>query len=182
MAGANESGVVLEIPEVEPLLAGWRRRHDPAAATGVPAHITVLYPFIPPEDLTAEALEALRTIAGGTAPFRFALVGVDEFPGVLWLRPEPSADFVALMHRVWAAYPGRPPYGGRFPDPIPHLTVAVVEPGEQQKALRSDLERELAGQLPVECAASAVTVLCSDGTGRWSAHHRFAIGGSSSLA
>jgi 2'-5' RNA ligase len=181
MAGANESGVVLAIPEVEPLVARWRQRHDPAADTGVPAHITLLYPFIPPDDLTPESLEALRTIAEGTIPFRFALVGVDEFPGLLWLRPEPAAAFVALIRRVWAAYPGFPPYGGRFPDPTPHLTVAVVEPEEQQVDLRRELEREIAGRLPVECDASALTILCSDATGRWSARHRFAFGGSSSL-
>lgn len=180
MAGANESGVVLEVPEAEPLVARWRHRHDPAADTGVPAHITLLYPFIPPDRLTPESLEALRTIARRAIPFRFALVGVDEFPGLLWLRPEPSSAFVALMRQLWAAYPSFPAYGGRYPDPTPHLTVAVVEPGEGQEALRRELEGELAGQLPVECAASALTILGSDAGGRWSARHRFALRGSSS--
>jgi 2'-5' RNA ligase len=181
MAGANESGVVLEVPEVEPLVARWRQRHDPAADTGIPAHITLLYPFIPPGDLTPESLEALRTIARGAMPFRFALVGVDEFPGLLWLRPEPTSAFIALIRQLCAAYPGFPPYGGRYPDPTPHLTVAVVEPGEEQRALRRELEGELASQLPVQCAASALTILGSDAGARWSARHRFALGGSSSM-
>lgn len=182
MAGANESGVVLEVPEVEPLVARWRQRHDPAADTGIPAHITLLYPFIPPGDITPESLDALRAIARGADPFRFALVAVDEFPGLLWLRPEPASAFIALMHQLWAAYPGFPPYGGRYPDPTPHLTVAVVEPGEEQGALRRELEGELGGQLPVQCAVSAMTILVSDAGGRWSARHRFALGGSSSLS
>jgi len=115
MAGANESGVVLEVPEVEPLVASWRRRHDPAADTGFPAHITLLYPFIPPGDLTDGSLEDLRSIARGAMPFRFALVGVDEFPGLLWLRPEPSSAFVALMRRSGLHTPDSLPTGDGTP-------------------------------------------------------------------
>jgi hypothetical protein len=176
VAGANESGVVIEVPAAEPFVERWRQRHDPAAGTGVPAHITLLYPFIPPGDLTQESLEALRSIARETPPFRFALVAVDEFPGLLWLRPEPSSAFIGLMRRVWAAYPSYPAYGGRYPDPTPHLTVAVLGPGERQEVVRRELEAELAGRLPVECSASALTILGSDSLGRWTACHRLPLG------
>ena len=74
MAGANESGVVIEVPNVDALVGDWRAQHDPAAGSGVPAHITILYPFMPPGQLTHESLDGLQVIAAGTAPFRFGLV------------------------------------------------------------------------------------------------------------
>jgi 2'-5' RNA ligase len=178
MAGANESGVVIEVPEAESLVVEWRERHDPTAGAGVPAHITLLYPFIPPPAMTDESLDALRRIASRSPAFGFALVAVDEFPGLLWLRPEPSHEFVALMRQVWAAYPGFPSYGGRYPDPVPHLTVAVVGPGQPQEIVRQELERELSGMLPLECAATALTILSSDDDGRWTSRLRLELGGS----
>lgn len=178
MAGADESGVVIEVPEAESIVADWRRRHDPAAGLGVPAHITILYPFMPPGQFTEESLDPLRVIAAGTRPFRFGLGAVDEFPGLLWLRPDPSSAFIALMRQVWAAYPRFPAYGGRYLEPSPHLTVAVVDPGEPQARLRRELEVELAGQLPVECTASALTILGSDAHGLWTSRRRLEFGGS----
>ena len=181
MAGADESGVVIEVPEAEALVADWRQQHDPAAGSGVPAHITILYPFMPPSQLTQESLDALQVIAAGTAPFRFGLVAVDEFPGLLWLRPDPSSELLALMARVWAAYPRFPAYDGRYPEPSPHLTVAVVEPGEPQAVMRRELESRIMGQLPVECTASALTILGSDAQGRWTSRRRLELGGSTLL-
>lgn len=177
MAGADESGVVIEVPEAESIVADWRRGHNPAAVSGVPAHITILYPFMPPGDLTEESLDALRVIAAVTAPFRFGLVAVDEFPGLLWLRPDPSSAFIALMRHVWAAFPRFPAYGGRHLEPSPHLTVAVVAPGSPQARLRRELEVELAGQLPVECTASALSILGSDAHGLWTSRRRLEFGG-----
>jgi len=143
----------------------------------VPAHITLLYPFMSPGSLQDDALGDLRAVAARTAAFRFELVAVGEFPGLLWLRPEPSGAFVALMRRVWAAYPDFPAYGGRYLDPVPHLTVAVVGSGQQQAAMRHELEREIAGQLPVTCSANALTIIGSDAHGRWTSRLRLELGG-----
>lgn len=40
-----ESALVVLVPEAEALVKSFRDRHDPSAAAGVPAHITLLYPF-----------------------------------------------------------------------------------------------------------------------------------------
>ena len=39
------SGLIIEVPEAETAVAAWRERLDPQAVLGVPAHITVLFPF-----------------------------------------------------------------------------------------------------------------------------------------
>ena len=50
MASPGSQGVLLvEVPEAEPAVARHRERLDANAPLGIPAHITVLFPFTPPE-------------------------------------------------------------------------------------------------------------------------------------
>ena len=44
----TETAVLALVPEVEPVVGEHRRRLDPTTAAGVPAHVTVIYPFVPP--------------------------------------------------------------------------------------------------------------------------------------
>ena len=44
---AAESAVLVPVPEAERAVSRHRARLDGAAARGVPAHVTVLYPFVP---------------------------------------------------------------------------------------------------------------------------------------
>src|SRR5712675_2883024 len=55
-----ESALIVRVPAAEPHVSGLRARFDPAAALGVPAHVTVLYPFVPPDRITAAVLARVR--------------------------------------------------------------------------------------------------------------------------
>ena len=59
MEWEEESGLVLMVPEAESVVRKLRYRFDPAAAAGVGAHITVLYPFVPPASLANGVDEGL---------------------------------------------------------------------------------------------------------------------------
>ena len=50
----EESALLLRCPAAEPVVGSSRARLDRAAAVGVPAHLTVTYPFRPPALLTEE--------------------------------------------------------------------------------------------------------------------------------
>ena len=125
----TETALVILVPDAEAVVAEHRLRHDPAAADGVPAHVTVLYPFrTEVDDDTAAAVAA---IAAAVPAFDATFRTTARFPGVvLYLDPEPAAPFHDLIARCIAAFPDCPPYGGTIPDPLPHLTVAdgVDEP------------------------------------------------------
>src|SRR3954470_1036237 len=47
MFSGFEAALVVMPPGAEPVVKSFRDRFDPVAALGMPAHITVLYPFIP---------------------------------------------------------------------------------------------------------------------------------------
>jgi hypothetical protein len=48
----TESAVLVPIPAAERVVSTHRSRLDGAAALGVPAHVTVLFPFVPPSAIT----------------------------------------------------------------------------------------------------------------------------------
>jgi hypothetical protein len=103
------------------------RHLDPAAGFGLPAHVTVLYPF-GPVDLLDEALRAeLRRVFAAEATSEVEFRRSQWFgDDVLWLAPQDPRPFVALTEAVASAYPEWQPYGGAFETVIPHLTIGDI--------------------------------------------------------
>ncbi len=52
------TALALQVPEAEELVQEHRMRYEPSAALGVPAHITLLSPFVEPEAIDEEELRA----------------------------------------------------------------------------------------------------------------------------
>jgi 2'-5' RNA ligase len=122
-AGATHSAVLALVPEAGPVVGGWRARLDPTSTAGVPAHVTVLYPFAPPATIDDATVSALRAAVAGVPAFPFELAAVDWFgDDLVWLAPRPREPFDELTSRVARAFPDHPPYGGEH-EPHPHLTV-----------------------------------------------------------
>jgi len=48
------SALVVLVPEAGALVGRLRQRYDPSAAVGMPAHITLNYPFLPSEPADTE--------------------------------------------------------------------------------------------------------------------------------
>lgn len=153
----------MAFPEAEALIGHHRERLDPAAAWGVPAHVTVLYPFLPPERLGPDVLAAVTDAVRSVPAFDVVLARVAWFgDAVVWLAPEPDEPFRALTAAVWRRFPQTPPYSGAHPDPVPHLTVGDGAPVGQLR----DAAAALAARLPIRTRVDAVSVLCGSSTPR----------------
>ena len=66
----------------------------PSRCSGVPAHITVLYPFMPPQQITHEVLARAAAAVASVPAFAFAMGQVGRFPATAYLaptRPSPSS-------------------------------------------------------------------------------------------
>ena len=119
------SAAVVLVPEAEPVVGVTRARYDRSGRWGVPAHVTVLFPFVPPTEQTPEVYAALDAALAVIPPFparfeRTAWFGED----VVYLAPEPDADFRRLLAAVQAAFPAHPAYGGSLrPVSYTHLDV-----------------------------------------------------------
>lgn len=163
-----ESGIILPVPEAEPVVGQFRALHDPQARYGVPAHITLLYPFAHPSKV-ASTIDALRQLFAGVSAFEFSLVSTRRFPGAGYLHPEPSATFVRLTEMLGNQWPEFPPYGGAFSTVIPHLTVADRATSDVLDAVDAAVSR----QLPIVCRATEAWLMCSDDHGYWSCREVF---------
>lgn len=168
------SALVVLVPEAEPLVQDLRARHDPSAADGVPAHVTVLVPFIAPTAITAADLDALHDLFAGRTAFDAAFSEVGRFPATAWLAPQPAVPFAALTQAVWARWPSHPPYGGAFAGTVPHLTVADGD-AEAATQVAAELQRRLAAHGPPRMRCREVVLLDNAG-GRFRLRERFALG------
>ena len=169
-----ESALIIAIPEAEPLVKSWRDRFDSSAAVGVPAHITILYPFKSPHAITPLVQAELRQLFAQFASFDFALPELRRFPQVLYLAPSPAAPFQALTQAVVERYPDCPPYGGEFAEITPHLTLVDSGTPDQLDTIERDFTHQHGAQLPVRATASEV-FLIDNTSGRWEVRQAFRL-------
>ena len=166
-----ETALVVLVPEAEPLVASHRLRHDPSAARGVPAHVTILYPFR--SELDEGADNDITDLADGVIAFDVEFAAVSQFPGgVVYLAPSPSEPFLRLIAAAMRMFPDCPPYSGTISDPIPHLTVA-----DGVDALTAaTLDRALRPGLPVTARIERLTLIGENAAGRWNVLHHWSLG------
>jgi hypothetical protein len=168
----DETALIVPIPEADPLVSRFRDKYDPSAAAGVPAHVTLLYPWLAPTAVAAADFAALATLfaAAQSRSVTFARCGRFE-PKTLFLVPEPDEPFRDLTARIVARWPQCPPYRGVHVDVVPHLTVCDSITGDALDRI----EMALAGGLPVT-ARLREALLLENRTGRWEMRQRFALG------
>lgn len=171
------SALIVPVAPAEPVVADLRSRLDPAAALGVPAHITLLHPFMAPERIDAAVLARIDAVARAAPEFVFRLASIARFPGTLYLTPEPSAPFVALTRALWREFPEHPPYGGRHAGIVPHLTVGQAADAGADAA-HDAAAGMLAARLPKPDGIGARCdriLLIENASGRWRTLHAFAL-------
>jgi 2'-5' RNA ligase len=143
------------------------------AADGVPAHVTLLYPFVPPDALDRGVRAAVAQVAARHRPFEFQISGPTRWPDTIYAAVEPAETFLAIHRELAAAFPDFPIYG-RPPgfELVPHITVADGTFGD---------DPSIAGDpawasLPARRTATALEVIASDNWGRWRLVWRVALG------
>jgi len=169
-----ESSLIVPVTEAMADVEPWRKRLDPFSARGMPTHVTVEYPFLPPSRLTADVLATLEGIFTTVAAFHFELMSVQWFDErVIWLAPEPDDAFRRMTADVIEKWPDLRPYGGPPGLVPPHLTIGVSEPREHL----AEAGRALEPLLPIACTAGEVWLMTGTSEPRsWTIEGRFALG------
>jgi 2'-5' RNA ligase len=168
-AAPDLSALYVTIEAADEVVGALRRRWD-SAGLAVPAHVTVLFPFLPPDSVDAAVEAALGQIVAGVPAFDVEFARVGRFPEVVWLAPEPIAPFARLTEAVAARWPDHPPYGGAFEEVIHHLTVADAAPSE----VLEQLELTLGGSLPIRSRVTEVTHSVRE-RGTWGVRRQYAL-------
>ena len=172
----GDSGLIVPVPEAEPVVGELRQAHDPVAEDGVPAHVTVLFPFVPRDEIDDALHAQLGHLFGQIAAFGYRFERVERFgTTTVYLAPEPAEAFAALTRHVADRWPEHPPYGGVYDVVVPHLTVGdqltgpVADDVEQQAALAMERHGPLTGR------ADEVVLMTQGSDGRWSTGGRYPL-------
>jgi 2'-5' RNA ligase len=170
----TSSALLVIVPEAEPAVATHRAVLDTASAKGVPAHITVLYPFLAPEQIDDAVLTAVQEEVSAVPAFDARLTRVAWFDdSVIYLHPEPGRPFRQLTAALWRRFPGCPPYGGAHTDVIPHLTIGHDAPADVLAAAATSV----AAHLPITSRITSVRLLAgSDAPASWHTLAAFPLG------
>ncbi|MEV6757081.1 2'-5' RNA ligase family protein [Streptomyces sp. NPDC051214] len=151
------TAVLALLPEAEPLLELAAQVDERVVRPGVPAHATLLYPWLPAAKVGPSELERLQAILVRAAPdvgrIHLRLAEVERggaFVGV------PVPELRSLATAVREAYPGQAPYGGRFgQNPPVHVTVSL----DATDRTAADIAHRVTGRLPISAEVSTVHVV-----------------------
>jgi 2'-5' RNA ligase len=167
------SAFIVHVPEAEPCVGKLRERYDASARLGVPAHITLLFPFMDPGRITDAVLRQAQQALAGVPAFGFSLATVARFAATAYLAPEPAGPFIALTQSLAHQFPAYPPFGGAHADIVPHLSVANGDAHEADAAERA-LVAAVQAHGPIRSRCTHVTLL-GNAAGRWQKLHDFAL-------
>jgi 2'-5' RNA ligase len=117
----------------------------------IPLHVTILYPFVPPWELSTDVVNAIESVLRGRTEFSYQLTRLGSFPTALYLVVEPQEPFLDLIAAFERAWPQYPRYGGQFATTIPHVTIA-------ERRRMDDFDAGVQARLPVRLVARDVEV------------------------
>lgn len=176
------SALIVPMANTDPVVRPLRRAQGAVGDAGMPAHVTLLYPFLDPADIDASVRSALREMFAPTGPFDVTFERPARADGMLYLPPEPADAFVALHQQIRRTWPRLLPYGGRFGTAYaPHLSIAYGEEGRlDPDGVFGPLEAALKAHLPLHSHARAVWLVVRR-DGHWLHQGTFPLQGDAPL-
>ena len=174
--GAYRTGLFIVVA-ADQLVGDFRRRHHAASvARGLPPHVTILFPFVPVAAVDDRMHSDLAAYFGAFSPFEAKLARVGQFDRHVWLAPEPHDRFVDLIDATHKRFPEYARHDLERGDPVPHLTIATVEPRDSADRVAELARSELAPLLPFRFAVSDAALLEQGADGMWHELSRFGLG------
>ncbi len=170
----TETALIVPIPEAEDAVGAFRTSLDRSASWGVPAHVTVLYPFLPPEKINSNVLTVLDHIISAVPRFDITFTHVDWFGDTaVWLAPQPNRPFRDLTAAVWRRFPEAPPYAGAHTEVVPHLTIGH----DAAKSVLSLAAQAVSTHLPITATITVVRLIAGTPEQHaWHTLHEFTLG------
>ena len=169
----QKSALLVPVPEVEMTVGLWRDQLDPAAARGMPAHVTVLFPFAPPASIDESMIKLIEEVVTPCDEFAFSFNSTEWFDDrVVYLAPIPDTRFRQLSQGLQSAFPEYRPYGGKYEDPLPHLTIGDGAPLDRLRFAASEIQ----AHLPITITATEVWLMTGGaGLNSWALKRRFQL-------
>ena len=172
----RRSALVVVAAEAEAVVGDSRLRYGrEAVERGLPAHLTILFPFVPATEIDDGLLEGLRQLYAPIGSFAYDLASVEAFPDAAWLAPRPAEPFHELVEITRQAFPALPPYGDPDLAVVPHCTIGTDDDPDRVEAMVRELQGVLGPRLPIRCRSDEVVLLCEGAGGTWARRAAFPL-------
>jgi 2'-5' RNA ligase len=168
---ARRGGLIVPVTVAETVVRPDPSECVPIWSDGMPAHVTLLFPFPRLDQLDPAGLADLKALFAGKSPIRATFPTVGQFPDVVYLAPEPREWFIHLTEALSKRY-GLLPYGGLHASIVPHLTVAR----DPDPAVLGRIASALARFLPLETDVREVWLMEEEADGQWTHAATFPLG------
>jgi 2'-5' RNA ligase len=122
------TAIVVPVPAAAPLVRRAGGHHRRLVRREQPPHVTVVWPFLPAVRLDRDTHAELQRLAAAMPSFTTTFDRIAAFPDVTYLAPADAEPFVRLTEAVAVRWPECPPYGGRFAEVVPHITLCDGAP------------------------------------------------------
>lgn len=158
----RRGGLIVPVPEAQATVQPWPEPCVPVWNDGMPAHVTLLFPFPRLDQLDGASLADLTALFAATPAIRATFAEVGQFPDIVYLAPQPREWFLRLTEALSDRF-GLLPYGGIHPSVVPHLTVAR----HPDPTVLAGIAASLVRHLPIETNVSEVWLMEEAADGRW---------------
>ncbi|MHA6798789.1 2'-5' RNA ligase family protein [Bounagaea algeriensis] len=169
MAREGLTGLVLPVPEADPVLTTVSQGY-PEAVRDVPAHISLLYPFLDADALDEQHINMLDDIFRTQPPVPVTLSECRrQEDGFVYL-PATNDELTTLTETVRARWPEAVPHERRANVAEPHVTVAMQAPEESATRIQATVT----AALPMVTVLQEAWLVVFSGT-RWHVREHFSF-------
>lgn len=164
-----ETAVLVPVPAVTPVLAEHRTQMGTRDSLdrGIPDHITLVYPFLHPDQADLSSRARLARIFTETRVISFSLTSVRWWGALAWLAPEPAQPFIALTEKLVTEF-GVLPYKGAYRAITPHLSISDGRSRDLEEAVRG-----IESSLPIKACADGAYLMTGVEGGSWTLVEEF---------
>ncbi|MGH3701183.1 MAG: 2'-5' RNA ligase family protein [Pseudonocardiaceae bacterium] len=166
----GQTGLVIPVPAADALLASVGTRYPGTVREGVPAHVSLLYPFVAAAEVDERVTSALGEMFDEQAPMPVQFTACYRRDGFVALLPDPSDGLTELVSKTRHRWPEVVPYEGVYGDVEPHLTVAM----HCSEETAVTIEQQVSAQLPISAELREAWLGAFEG--QWTLRGRFKFG------
>lgn len=171
MSKPDASAVVVRV-HLPPAIEALRRAAVKDASRGLPAHVTLLSPFVRAGQLDAALRRRLAAILVRHLAFDYHLLGPKMSSDTLYAGVDSERPFLELHRDLATEFPEHPIYEGKGGELVPHVTVASGRSAIKDRRL---IEDRAWHALPTRRRAYAVDLIAPGRDARWATVWRFRL-------
>lgn len=169
MLTAMASAIIVRV-HLPPTLEALRRAHVGDANKGLPAHVTLLSPFVREDALLPPLREEIAALLSSHHAFDYHLIGPKTSSDTIYAGVDSERPFLDLYRDLSAAFPDYPIYEDKAAEVIPHVTIAGASAPDKRI-----VEDRAWHALPTRRRAHAVELIAPGLDGRWATVWRFRL-------